>query len=77
MRVDANDEVARPLDAPAGPTLPAGGERSCYSTGPARRRLPAPGVLVALFAGGQIAAWTLTPVLTHSSPPLARTPPNT
>ena len=70
MRVDANDEVARPLDAPAGLDLSPGGERSCGSAGHARRRLPPPGVLVALLAGGQIAAWTLTPVLTHSSPPL-------
>ena len=70
MRVDANDEVARPLDAPADRDLSPGGERSCGSAGHARRRLPPPGVLVALLAGGQIAAWTLTPVLTHSSPPL-------
>ena len=37
---------------------------------PTDRTWPAPATLVALFAAGQIAMWTLAPALTHSAPPL-------
>jgi 4-amino-4-deoxy-L-arabinose transferase-like glycosyltransferase len=69
LRVDGNDDVARPLGAPAGGE-PSAGDQSRYPLDPTRPRLPNPGVFVALLAGAQVIAWTLAPVLTHSSPPL-------
>jgi 4-amino-4-deoxy-L-arabinose transferase-like glycosyltransferase len=69
LRVDGNDHVARPLDAPAGSESSAG-DRSRDSLDRTRSRWPSPGLLVALLAGAQVTAWTLVPVLTHSSPPL-------